>query len=421
MNATQSEMLEADVDGLGRKTRERVLSDPSGADLTDTTYNAIGRVQSVSNPYRTSGDPTDGFTSYLYDALGRKTYECEPGGIESTSCNPSASGTTSLHWSYSGNVVIFQDGNGNQWQWTSDGLGRLTNVVEPGSLVTNYLYDALNNLTCAAQNGTNTTAFSTCAAAPATWRPRSFSYDSLSRLISATNPETGTVGYTYDPIGNVSTKTDARGVETGYAYDALNRLYAKTYTNAPAGTLSSCYQYGTSQGFYDRLVAEWTQPVGCSPTHPSAPLAINQSLRVYGAYDAMGRVQSEYQCAAGFCTTTSAPSAPTGCPTLSSGTGLQYCYDWVGDLLAYSNGVTTAAAGQQYPQHAIWFAQTFDAVGRLASVGSSWSDTPHPASLFSSPSYTPFNTLSSWLLGTQLTTTRSYDPRLRITGQWSTQ
>jgi hypothetical protein len=135
----------------------------------------------------------------------------------------------------------------------------------------------------------------------------------------------------------------------------------------------------------------------------------------------MGRVLTEQQCAGGFCTSASPPSAPsTPCAPLSSATGLQYCYDLVGNLLAYSNGVTTAAAGQ-YQQHALLFWQTFDAAGRLASLSSSWIDATHPQSLFAAQMYTPFNALSNWLLGTQLTTTRSYDNRLRVIGQSSVQ
>jgi hypothetical protein len=136
----------------------------------------------------------------------------------------------------------------------------------------------------------------------------------------------------------------------------------------------------------------------------------------------MGRALTELQCAGGYCTSPAVPAQPSAnCTSLSSATGLQYCYDFAGNLLAYSNGLTTAAAGPQYPQHALLFSQTFDAAARLNSVNSSWSDTTHPQSLFSSPVYTTFNALFSWLLGTQLTTTRTYDTRLRVTGQSSVQ
>jgi YD repeat-containing protein len=427
LNSNQNYVKVSISDGLGRAIHGQVTSDPAGTVFTDTTYDNAGRVQSISNPYRTTSDPTYGITSYLYDALNRKLDQCQPGNSStpSTTCIPQ---NVYQSWTYSGNTVSFKDENGNQWQQASDGLGRLTNVVEPGSLVTNYIYDALSNLLKVNQLGNASNGDSP--------RTRTFNYDSLSRLLCASNPESstaacpmvntgayaaGTTGYGYDANGNVTSKTDARGVVINFAYDALNRLYAKTYTNAPAGTLSSCYQFDTATNGIDRLAAEWTQTGSCSSTPPSTPPAVYQSLRTYGAYDAMGRALTELQCAAGYCTTTSVPSQPAAnCATLSSATGLQYCFDLAGNLLAYSNGLTTQAAGL-YPQHALLFGQTFDAAGRLNSVGSSWSDSTHPSPLFSAPTYTPFNALSSWLLGTQLTTTRTYDNRLRVMGQSSAQ
>ena len=65
-------------------------------------------------------------------------------------------------------------------------------------------------------------------------------YDSLSRLTSSTNPETGTIHYSYSlPTGGFCagdvnlpcSKTDARGVVTSYSYDALSRLTRKTYSD----------------------------------------------------------------------------------------------------------------------------------------------------------------------------------------------
>jgi YD repeat-containing protein len=408
INASTTAVNTTLFDAMGRATHARLDSDPDGIDYVDTVYDGESRIWKATNPYRST---SYGLNTYIYDSLGRKTSQIDSDG----------EGTQT--WSYNGNVVTFQNENGNQWQRTSDGLGRLTNVVEPGSLVTNYAYDALNNLLQVSQLGIASTGDSP--------RTRTFNYDSLSRLLCASNPENstascptaypgyvaGTVGYSYDADGNLQTKTDARGVGTNHKYDVLNRLLWKTYTNAPAGTMSSCYQYDSAPNGVGRLAVEWTQPGSCA----SAPPANYQSQRKYGAYDAMGRVLTEQQCVAGYCTSTSVPSQPSlNCPSLSSATGLQYCYDFAGNLLAYSNGVTTAAAGS-YPQQALLFSQTIDAAGRLNSVSSSWNDATHPQLLFSSPVYTPFNTLSSWQLGTQLTTTRSYDNRLRVTRQSSVQ
>jgi YD repeat-containing protein len=92
-------------------------------------------------------------------------------------------------------------------------------VMEPNSASTSYIYDALGNLITVNQPG---------LAGETHRSPRGFIYDSLSRLTSATNPETGTIGYIYDANGNVTSKTDARGVATGDLYDALNRLTSKS-------------------------------------------------------------------------------------------------------------------------------------------------------------------------------------------------
>ena len=74
------------VDGLGRDTTTRLDSDPQGTTYTDVTYDALGRKATVSNPYRTTGDPTYGITSYQYDALGRVTLVIPPDGSHHEQC-----------------------------------------------------------------------------------------------------------------------------------------------------------------------------------------------------------------------------------------------------------------------------------------------------------------------------------------------
>ena len=69
-------------DGLGRTTQSQLTSDPQGTIYTDTTYDLLGRVHSVSNPYRAGTDPTSspGTTTYSYDAINRKTAVTYPDG-----------------------------------------------------------------------------------------------------------------------------------------------------------------------------------------------------------------------------------------------------------------------------------------------------------------------------------------------------
>ena len=97
-------------------------------------------------------------------------------------------------------------------------------MIEPDSTVTNYSYDVLNNLTGVTVSGQSTAS---CAAG----QLRCFSYSSLSRPTSATNPESGTVTYNqYDKNGNLKQMTDAMYIVTTMTYDPLNRIKSKSYS-----------------------------------------------------------------------------------------------------------------------------------------------------------------------------------------------
>jgi YD repeat-containing protein len=392
------------LDGLGRVFDQSVQSDPQGPTHITTTFNPQGEVQSVTNPYRTTSDSTYGITSYLYDPLGRKTTQCQPdnGGSNTQNCVPSNS---YLQWVYSGNVVTSSDETGREWQRTTDALGRLTNVVELGSsaqpmnLSTTYTYDTFGNLTAVNQNGQS-------GDTPRT--QRRFTYDGLSRLITAFNPETGTMCYGqwsggscvngYDGDSNLLYKTDARGVITNYAYDNLNRLISKTYTNAPPGSMSSCYAFDTTM--IGKLAAEWTQAGACPTTVPTSEF---QTMRKLLSYNAMGQVTSETQCtpnATGFgnCVTSS-PNPFT----------LSYTYDLAGNLTQYTNGIGS-----------IQFTPQYDGAGRLSTLTSSWNDSLHPPTLFTadpSTGYTAAGAIQSMILGNNIFINKTYDNRLRTTGE----
>jgi RHS repeat-associated protein len=165
-------------------------------------------------------------------------------------------------------------------------LGHITQVFEPnsgGSFIyeTDYQYDALDNLTRVDQKGNDSNS--------ANWRTRTFTYDSLSRITSAANPESGTAHYCYsttspcvtpdsgttlcsgDP-SSPCTRTDARGITTTYAYnDPLNRLRGKSYNDNPQTPsvsitydetaclgLPSCYNKGRRTSMTDGAgAAQW--------------------------------------------------------------------------------------------------------------------------------------------------------------------
>jgi YD repeat-containing protein len=148
--------------------------------------------------------------------------------------------------------------------------GQLGDIASPNQ-PTNYEYDTLNNLKKVIQ-GIQT---------------RTFTYDSLSRLKSANNPESGLITYLYDNNGNLTSKTDARNVVTNYIYDELNRVTNRNYT-APS-PLPANYQ-ATSNVTYT-----YDDPaVSCSKDKVTR-VTNGFSETKYLGYDIMGRILSSQQ------------------------------------------------------------------------------------------------------------------------------
>lgn len=380
-------------DGMGHVVQTQ-LTDPAGVVYTDLVYDGEGNLYKSSNPYRSTSDPTYGVTTSNYDALGRKiqvqhsdgtsyAYWCY-NNVLSSPAVPNCS--TQVGSVRKGSWVDINDENGNHWQQTSDAFGRLADVLEPDGVAmsrspaieTDYQYDVLNNLKSVAQPGVS--------GRDASRGSRTFSYDSLSRLYSATNPESGTIGYVYDANGNVATRTDARGVVTSYTYDPLNRIVSKAYSQDSNKTPFSCYQYdaSTTQNGIGRLSYAWTTSASgsCSSTVPSSGLL---TLRSISSYDPMGRETGEQQC------------TPTRC-SQSSGHSLSYLFDFAGDLVQQAN---TVGANNQ----PLTLNLTYDQVARPCLVTSSWSGSV-PQNLFqanpaigSNAGYTAFGTLQNWYLG----------------------
>jgi RHS repeat-associated protein len=118
INSSINEVSTVVMDGMGHIIQTQLNSDPSGVDLTDTIYDGFGRPASVSNPYRSTSDPTFGITSFAYDALGRTTDVIKPdSGI--------------VHTGYNGNVTVVTDEAGHSKQSKVDALNRLIELDEP--------------------------------------------------------------------------------------------------------------------------------------------------------------------------------------------------------------------------------------------------------------------------------------------------
>ena len=352
-------------DGLGRAKQTRLV-DGEGDVFVDTTYDPEGRVSSVSNPYRTTSDPTYGTTHYDYDPLNR---------ITATTTYPDADVVQS---SYSGACTTVTDQTLRQRKSCADSLGRLTSVLEPDpnntlTWETDYQYNALDNLTRADQKGGSTDS--------GQWRTRTFAYDSLSRLTSANNPESGTINYAYDADGNVTQKTDARGVTTTLTYDPLHRLTQKVFSD---GSRTLTY-------FYD-------DPRNENPIGRLTAMSDNVAVAASFSYDAVGRQTHQSYC------------LPSDCSwSLSAHAG----YDFAGNLiwLIYPSGrkiknlYTTAGRLKSV---------TFDSFnGQPISNYNYWTADPDLSNPWGASTYWPTGALHVARLGNGVFVGGEYNTRLQ--------
>jgi len=264
-------------DGLGRMWRGAAREGDTWT-ITDTQHDSFDRVSQVSNPYRavdpdSASPPSDMWTRTVYDALGRVVDVETPDGAHVTTL-------------FSGNRTTVFDQSGKESASETDALGRLIKVIEdPRGLnyVTSYSYDELDNLLRVAQG-------------PQT---RIFVYNSLSKLTSATNPESGTISYVYDQSGNLMEKTDAREVKTTMTYDALNRITSKVYAGTTPEGRAAADATPRVDYFYDKYSGLQSGAPDWSGT-PSKGRLVGVTYNggsegTYYKYDPVGRIVINHQ------------------------------------------------------------------------------------------------------------------------------
>ena len=369
------------LDGLGHTIRSEITSDPQGTVYTDTAYDGLGRVYTISNPYRSGTDPTtsSGTTTYAYDALNRKTSVTYPDNAVLTTA-------------YCGASTLVTDPASRWRRSRTDGLGRLVEVDEPNAIgatvnsngcpgtgepvwVTSHTVDTLGNLKQVVQNGSHT---------------RTFTYDLLSRLLTSSNPEVGTITYNYDSDSNCASpnsfagllvsKIDARGIRTCAQYDALNRQTVLNYSNGdPTVTttydgsaclgLSACQNIGHPTSITDAAGSEsWayqTDSANLRSVHANQrttsgitktstyylDLVGNLTSVTYPTgrivnytYDAANRPQTAVDSANGITYAAAQVSPPAGCLT----TGI--CYTPEGTEYSAAIGKTSSFNGVNFSE-----------------------------------------------------------------------
>lgn len=389
-DSTTNVTSEAVLDGLGRTSQTQLTSDPSGTDYVDTVYDALGRVASVSNSYRSTNDPTYGITQYSYDALNRTTAITHPDNKQAT-------------MSYTGAATeVVDEGNNSGGSthvtrvYQSDGLGRLTSVCEvsgatqlgtsgaPAScsqditatgFLTSYTYDPLGGVASVSQGSLSN---------------RTYSYDGLGRLTQEWNPESGTTSYTYDTAtaGDLFQRTRPKPNQTGsqtvvttYTFDSLHRMTGASYNDGSTPSVSLSYDQTSVNGL------SLNNPKG----HLTDAVAAGGSASTILSYDLVGRIAEEWQC------------TPLNCG--SGSYSLTFGHDYLGDMTSLVNS----------EEGNITYTYSYDAAARFTKLQSSWSDSNHPGTLLTINSYNPVGEVQQATLGNWIVSNRGYDNRGRVT------
>jgi len=347
--------LQSLYDNLGRTFETRQYEGGTNYIATKREYDALGRAYRVSNPYRPWQSESPVWLTTTFDALGRT--------LTATTADNAVVNT-----SYSGNAVTATDQAGKSRKSVTDALGRMKEVYEDPSganYLTSYSYDVLDNLITVSQ-GVQT---------------RSCVYDSLKRLTSTTNPESGTTAYSYDNNGNLTQRVDARSITTTISYDALNRPTAKTYSDATP----------RNDFYYDAQSLPGGAPSFDRGFSTGALVAITYgggSAGTYRGYDAAGRVIRQYQQT-----------------------------DSVNYLVEATYFAGGAVQSETYPSVPGYgdrrtVSYTNDAAGRLISLNSNGTSYAAAASV-SSIGYASHNGLSSETYGNSLIHAVNYNNRLQ--------
>jgi len=253
-------------DGLGRLSQTQHSAPGGGYIATSQSYDGKGQPWRSSLPYNPQNGETAHYVTTSYDGAGR---------VVSVATDDGAATATS----YSGSQTTTSDPAGATRTITSDGFGRVNSAVEDPTgknYLTSYTYDVLDDLKTVTQGA----------------QTRSFTYNSLKQLVSATNPESGAICYgptaspcteNYDGNGNLLYRTDSRGVTTSYTYDALSRVTAKSYSDG--ATPGVFYAYDTATLGIGRLASVSTAALGSIPAFST----------LVTSYDALGHPTASTQ------------------------------------------------------------------------------------------------------------------------------
>ncbi|WP_162180005.1 RHS repeat-associated core domain-containing protein [Bryobacter aggregatus] len=383
-------------DGVGRPIKTELYDASGTKSIVETEYDScacspMGKLKRSSLPYAPGG--TVYWTTYTYDGLGRTLSVAQPNN----------SGTTT--YLYEGNTVKVTSPSGKWKKYEMDAVGRMTLVTEPrpgsGTYTTNYSYNITGKLTGVSMPRDGVT------------QTRSFTYDTTtqSRLLSATNPENGTVSYVYNADGTAQSKTDAKGIKSEFVYDSYKRVTQTKKSTQSGGTWTEdrCqrvdYKYDEGGGANNGRLTKtrWSWTVDGSNNEVACPVSATDTTLVgfeeSYTYNTAGRVMAK---------TVSYTRKPWSGATYTANLTANWTYNNEGKItsIAYPEHYESQFYGRRQVQHG------FDTLGRLNAVdtklGNIWDNNPAWQSVVSGVSYNAFGAITA-LTQLGVSETRQYN------------
>jgi RHS repeat-associated protein len=239
------------------------------------TYDAQGRISTVSEPYETFDPSTTSVglanavaiyrTTTQYDEFGRVVLTTHPNSVSNA-----ISETRVVPQGRNVETYLPRNRNGVNQRTLRvvNGLGEVVQVVDHLGSVLNFTYDAVGNVLTATRSTYDGKVATTSA-----------TYDALGRKITSSDPDKGSATYSYNALGELVVKTATGSCEKVYN-DAAGRPYARrNYSNA------SCT--GTVE-----TTTDWTYDAAAFGLGAVYHVAHNDNVTSYFRthdYDAFGR------------------------------------------------------------------------------------------------------------------------------------
>ncbi|MGH9869997.1 MAG: hypothetical protein ACREAA_17765, partial [Candidatus Polarisedimenticolia bacterium] len=209
----------------------------TGHDPNTEFYSAASPRGTLFDYFRNAtywGDTSAPDPNTIYDPLGRLLGVTTADG-KSTESRYAGLGTTVTI----GSVGLVGGDAPVSTYYERDAFGNLVHVDAPEGADAAYTYNIVGELTQVELHG-----FDPNAPSQPVTQVRSFVYDSLGRLQSATNPESGTVQYTqYDAMGRIKQKVESDGTVFSYSYDAAGRPLATSAAPDPNAATHQLAKY----------------------------------------------------------------------------------------------------------------------------------------------------------------------------------